>query len=119
MADLAPSDIRARYPEFTAAEYPDPIVAAAIADAYSISDTSRRATVACAAHLLAIMAEETGSPDGGSGELTSESTGPVRASYRSQAECDRDVFFTRTAYGRSMLEFESRTPKAQFSLMFA
>ena len=65
------------------------------------------------------MAEETGAADGGSGELTAESTGPVQASYMAQAGSSREVFFTRTAYGREMIALERRSPKGQMSIVFA
>ena len=39
--------------------------------------------------------------------------------FMTQAESGREVFFTSTAYGRTCLALEKRTPKSVFSPFFA
>lgn len=120
MADLTSVNIRAAFPEFADTNtYPAALINAAIATAYALTDVSAEATKHCVAHLLALHQQQVAEADGGAGEITAERTGPTMRQFMTQAESGREVFFTSTAYGRSCLALEKRTPKSVFSPFFA
>ena len=63
------------------------------------------------AHLIVLENKERQDEvDGGSGEVTSESFGGKSLGYQSMASDQRDVFFTRTYYGRMYLQLQRRSP---------
>ena len=104
-------DFRDEFPEFSAV--PAATVKRKIAHALELSAVSRRATLLLAAHLVAEMSAttEAGSVDAGAGVVTSESVGPYKTEYLTQADDDPDrVPFTTTVYGRQFLALESRSP---------
>ena len=117
MADLTVADVRARFSEFGAAAFPAALVSDLIAEAYSITDVSREATLYCVAHLLSLEEQNHARPDGGSGEVVTETTGPFTANFRSQADSGRDVFFSTTPYGRRVMTLERRSPKAVMGIL--
>lgn len=101
---------RGEFPEFSTTV--DAEVEAALDEAYQLHAIKPLATLYCAAHLLAVGPEATGSPDGGSGVVMSESIGPRRVAYLTQAGDDeRKVFYATSSYGRRFLNLESRTPR--------
>ena len=103
------SDFRIRFPEF--AETADVRVLAAIREAEAVTHVSKDAVLHCAAHMLACMGEETGALDGGSGVVQHETIGSQNMSYRDMAGDEpREVFFSRSAYGRHVLLLENRAP---------
>ena len=108
MADLTAAQVKERFTEFDSVD--DAVVSALIADAYALTDVSEAATLNCVGHLLALHPEVNGKADGGSGEVTMEKIGPRQVQYMAQAERNREVFFTSTAYGRRCLSIEKRTP---------
>ena len=118
MADITVTEFRARFVG-TFSDLSDALIGELIAEAYGLSDTSRVATMYCIAHLAALESEVTGAPDGGSGVVASETIGPRKVEYKTQAMASRDVFFEQTSYGRSMLARESRSPAARFSVRVA
>ena len=69
------------------------------------------------AHILSLeQTEKKGPPDGGSGEVSSHSMGPYSMSFVTQARGNREVFLTRTYYGRMALALENRSPKKIISI---
>ena len=117
MADITVAEFRERFDEF--ADLADTLVSDLIGEAYGLSDTSRRATLYCVAHLCALESEHTGAPDGGAGVVSSEEVADRKVTYRTQSMKDRDVFFEATSYGRRMLAIESRTPQARMRVVVA
>ncbi len=109
------TDFRSAFPEFSATE--DALVTAAINTAYGMHSAKRLATLALTAHLLVVMNEDDISePDGGSGEVTGEtSVGNKISQYRVMADSGPEVFFTRTSYGRAFLTLEKRTARRGIS----
>lgn len=97
------AQFRANFNEFASTSDAD--VERAIDDAEQIHSIRLRAQLYCAAHILALEAE-----DDAAGEIQSEGVGPLRVSYMTQAERGRDAFFTATKYGRRFLALERRTP---------
>lgn len=103
------ADFRADYPEYAAVS--DDIVRARLAVARQLHAIRAEATLLCAAHLLALDADDAGSgADQGRGEVRGESVGQLRVDYVAQAERGRDAFFATTRYGRLLLAIETRTP---------
>ncbi len=85
---------------------------AALEEAPLLTNVSVAATVYCAAHLVALLEEQTGHPDGGAGVIQEEQIGPRRVVYMELAETEREIFFASTTYGRRMMALESRTPRS-------
>ena len=106
------SEFRTRFGEFSdAAVYPDALIQNALTVAKSISVVSVEGFKYLTAHLVIVMKEEeTGAMDGGSGEVSSESSSAQSMSYMTMAEESREVFFTRSSYGRTFMLLESRAP---------
>ena len=107
-----PAKFLSTFPEITVSS--DAVVNAAGELALRISNVSQDAVLYLTAHLLSIQSEDTGAPDGGAGEVVSERTGPMDTKYLVQAETNREVFFTRTSYGRMFLILERRAPARPF-----
>ena len=105
-ADISVADFRARFSEFGSVA--DELVSQHIPQAYELSDISEEATLYCLAHLLALHPTSRGKADGGAGEVTSDRIGPKTQAFMTQAETNREVFFTSTPYGRRMLALETR-----------
>ena len=110
MPAITASEFRASFPEFSESGYPDLLVERWIGVARRIHDLSTDGVGFVTAHLLALDRQDTSTPDGGRGEVTGESLGPKSLQYRTQADSGREVFFTRTSYGRLFLTLEKRTP---------
>lgn len=69
---------------------------------------------ALCAHLLTLEDEPFEDQVGGSGEITSVQTGPRWTQYMTQAKENREVWFSRTRYGRFYLAMSRRLPKRAF-----
>lgn len=86
----------------------------AMSTASGISSATQDAFFYLVAHLLVLERAEGGTadpaPDGGSGEITSESAGRRSASYQMQARDASDVFFSTTYWGRTFLQLNRRAP---------
>ncbi len=104
------SNFREQFPEFPEDQFTDAAAESALDIAAEISAVSAKAILYLAAHLLTLAGERTAALDGGSGELTAEEIGPKRAEYKTQAAEGRDVFFSRSAYGRMFLVIERASP---------
>ena len=121
---LTPESFRAKFPEFTTDNYTDAAVARWIATARTIHDRSLEATGFLTAHLLTIAnadgvlggSPNVAVPDGGAGEVRSETIGPKTIDYMTQARGDGEAFYTRTSYGRTFLEIERRNPERVLSV---
>lgn len=85
------------------ADQSDERIAWAIDQARPLAGANDDLWLWCAAHLLALRIEDTGEPDGGSGELAGETVGSLSATYTTQARNHHDVFYSRTHYGRMFL----------------
>ena len=68
----------------------------------------------CMAHLITLLAEDTGKPDGGSGEVAHETAGALVNTYKTQANASEEVFYTRTSYGRTLLTMTKQTAVGMF-----
>ena len=95
---------------------PDTDVEWALARARPIFSVGDEGHYYCAAHLLAIRPEGTGAADGGSGVVVSETIGPKRVDYATQAGSGGDegawrVWFDRTSYGRHVLTLMDHNPR--------
>lgn len=117
MTDLTVADFRSKFAEFSSVD--DAVVSSLIPQAYGLSDVSEEATLYCIAHLVALKEEETGKPDGGSGEVMSDTIGPKTTAFMTQAETNREVFFSTTPYGRRVLAIESRTSESALAIVVA
>ena len=117
MDDLTVAEFKEKFPEFGSTT--DETVSTLITEAYEITDVARNATLYCIAHLAALEAETTAKLDGGSGVVKSETIGPRKIEYMTQAENEREAFFATSAYGRRVLRIESRTPSAVMSVVVA
>lgn len=105
----AVATIRARFPEFAGKE--DAEIEAAASAALEISAVSEDATLFLAAHLLALAAERTGDPDGGSGEVMTETTGGRSVSYATMAaSAGAQVWWMTTPYGRTAWMLQAAAP---------
>lgn len=63
-------------------------------------------------HLLVVFKSEGGfTPDGGSGEVSSESGAGRAVSYMTLAETNRDTFFSMSYWGRMFLTMEKRSAR--------
>ena len=107
------ADFRLYLPQFT--DTPDATVERALLIVQEIHSRSKLAAVYCAAHILTLEADDTDQPDGGHGEISSETIGPSETTYVTQAEQGREAFFTTTLYGRTFLTLEKRNPEHAFS----
>ena len=110
---------RTRFPEFITQL--DARLEMYLGDAIQIHSLCETATLYLAAHLLSLDIESgagsTGaSSDGGDGEITSESAGGVSASFNSQADKGKDVFYMSTAYGRRYIALRNACPGYRFSV---
>ena len=118
MAAPTVAEFRAQFPtDFPVATYPDAVITARIAEARQIHAVRKPATLYLTAHLIAIDAENTGEPDGGSGVVTSEKIGPRQVAYATQAggterSKARRAFFATTSYGRRFLMLADTSPRA-------
>ena len=112
------AEFRTRFGELASEEtYPDALIQNAINVAKSISTVSSEGFLYLTAHLAVVMkSEETGELDGGSGEVSGEMSSAQSMSYTVMAEHNRDVFFTRSSYGRTFMLLESRAPKRVVSV---
>lgn len=109
------ADFAAAFPEFSV-DSSD--VQGALDTACAIHSFKPLATLYLAAHLLVLASEDQAGPDGGSGEVTSEtSVGNKLTQYKAMAETGGEVFFTRTSYGRTFLTLEKRTARHGLSVM--
>ena len=95
------------------------VVEAAIATAESLSSASTESWLYCTGHVLALLDQNTGEADGGSGEVMSEKIGPKLTSYKTQAKGNREAFFTQTSYGRMVLTLEKRNPEIVLGMFSA
>ena len=108
-------ELKAKFAALSSA--PDTEISAAIKLAAEMSSSTRSTLELLAAHITLVHKKEFGFEiDGGSGELMSESLGTKSNHYKTQAATNRETFFTRTAYGRTFLELEKRTPSRVVSV---
>ena len=96
---------RTRFPEFAATA--DNLIDLAIEEALLIHALRELATLYCAAHILKLDSDET--PQ--TGEINMARIGPGAMRYKTQADTGKDVFFTRSEYGRRFLTLEKRSPR--------
>ena len=106
----SPSKFREEFPEFTTAKASDAEIEQAGRVASRLSAISSEALLWLTAHVLTLKSERTGDPDGGSGEVRGEGTGPFRTDYVTQAAEDGEAFYTTSVYGRFFLSLERRQP---------
>ena len=108
---ITPDSFRTKFPEFVALT--DEAITQLVSEAEEIHTVSDNAQFYLVAHLAALDHAErpTGQVaqvDDGGGAWMSMGIGPRRVSYKTQAEEERDVFYTRTPYGRRFLALERR-----------
>lgn len=115
MAPITRLDLTERFPEFK--DLDGDVIGTAVREACGMVHVSKDATLHCAAHLLAIREQETGTADGGSGEVIQEFMGPQQLYYQAMAEKGREVFFSTTRYGRQVLLLEARSPKIAMGMI--
>lgn len=125
--EVTVSEFKRRFKAFTYSDggesgHSDQDVQGAIDEAREFHNVKPLATLNCAAHLLAIGAEDSASPDGGSGVVISEGVGPKRVQYATQVGGSFDAdgkaaFFATTSYGRKFLSLETRTPRRAIGAM--
>ena len=113
MAAPTVAEFRAQFPDtFPAATHPDSLITTRIGEARQIHAVRKLATIYLAAHLLAVDAEATGEPDGGSGVVAGEKIGPRQVSYLTQADGKPGMsFFATTSYGRRYLALVASSPR--------
>jgi len=106
---MTAAELRSKFPEF--ASKTDSELDGAMAEARALASTPALSTPYAAAHLLAITSEQTGAPDGGSGEVRSESLAGASMATMPLARNAEDVFWTTTPYGRRVLALRSASPR--------
>ena len=121
MADITIAEFRTKFPEFTESLVRDRDVGRWLETAYQLSDVAREATFFTAAHLIALdLAERTAGAiapaDERGGVILEESFGPKKLKFMQQAMDGREVWYTRTAYGRLALMLEQRAPAGVISV---
>ena len=116
---IAAASVRARFPELLVTSYPDPVLEQAARLAMRLDSTGEEAALHLAAHLAVYWTmHNTAEPDGGSGVIRHESTGPFNQSFATMVSSGMDdVFFETTSYGRTYLVIRNRTPRAVFPLV--
>ena len=108
------SKARERFPELT---LPSTSIFNDLADlAFRLHNKSQDAVDYLTAHLVCLQQETVGNIDGGSNEVSSDGLGPLRRNYMSMASSNREVFCTRSPYGRMFLILESRLPSKVMSV---
>ena len=113
------AQFKARFPELVTG-LSDLNITGYITLACELSAVSKNAILYLAAHLYVLEKEEgAGEIDGGSGEITAETMGRKIYQYKTMAESGRDVFYTRTMYGRTFLALERRSPKRTLGMFTA
>ena len=121
------ADFRAQFPDPPFETVDDARISAVLTEALDIHDVNEMATLYCAAHLLALEAEQKDAqgnprlePDGGAGVIEKEKVGPTDISYITQAgdEVWR-AFFATSAWGRRFLTLEDRTPRVGLGFIVA
>ena len=123
MGSMIPSltDFRAKFPEFS--DVADGRMEELLEESFELHNRSTKATLYLAAHLAALdeaerLAGAIAPVDGGGGVFASENPGPVSFSYQTQIVREgRDVYFSRTPYGRRFLALERRV--TSFSVFIA
>lgn len=115
MADITVTDFRDRFPEFAAPKSSDAQVVFAIEEAYALTDVVRLATLYAVAHLLS-LAQDIAASRQRPGEVEEVKVGPITTKHKAQAMTERQVFFSRTEYGRRVLALESRNVTAVVSV---
>ena len=116
---LTVTKFKARFPGIFA-DLTEPQIKQFIDIACQISNVSYDAIAYLTAHLIVCEIEEAnGRIDGGSGEVNTETIGKKTVVYKEMAETNREVFFTRTHYGRMFLIIEGRSPKRNFGAFVA
>jgi len=100
------TEFREYFPELSG--HADDAVERALIVAREMHGLRDKATLYCAAHLIAID-DGIPQPDGGQGEVIAESVGSQASRYMAMAESGRQTFFTTTSYGRVFLELELRS----------
>lgn len=116
MVDTAPTvaEFREFFGELEA-EVDDKITSA-IQTAFEMTAVSRTAILYCAAHVLVVSKENSPDADGGAGEVSSETIGPRKVIYTTTAQDGREVYFSRTGYGRTFLQLERRSVARTMSM---
>ena len=109
MAEATLKGFREQFPEFPTNKVEDSAIERVLEEALELHSLSKRATLFCAAHLLTLETDRAAGLNR-RGEIASGGAGPLRASYRTQADNGWEAFFTRTEYGRRFLILEQRTP---------
>jgi len=106
------AEFRADFAEFAGAT--DGAIRRALTEAMLLAARPAASTPYAAAHLLALQAERTGAPDGGSGEVKSESLAGAAMGTMPMATTGDDVFWTTSAYGRMVLALRRSDPATRF-----
>jgi len=105
---------RDQFPEFARAT--DAQVGQALTASSFLSARPASALPFAAAHLLAIQLERTGEPDGGSGEVKSESLAGAAMGTMPMAESGSDTFWTTSPYGRMVLALRMSDPATRIGV---
>jgi len=108
------AEFRAQFPEF--ASRTDAHVGRALAEAQLLAARPASSTAYAAAHMLALASERTGEPDGGSGEVKSESLAGAAMGAVPMAMSGDDVFWTTSAYGRMVLSLRMSDPATRIGV---
>ena len=121
MADITVSEFRDKFPEFTTDVVTDRDATQWLETAYQLSDVTREATMFTAAHLVALdrgerVAGAVAPVDELGGVIVEEAFGPKKLKFMQQAMDGREVWYTRTAYGRLALMLEKRSPAGVISV---
>lgn len=108
-AEFSLSDFRSQFPELD--DKTDAEINRAAGVAVALASNSDLELLYCTAHIAVLDAERQSTPDGGSGEVMSESTMGARSvAYRTQASNGRETFYSTTLYGRTLLMLVKANP---------
>ena len=122
MTTVTVGSFRDMFPAQIFTSISDDEIDAALKVALRLHAIDSLATLYCAAHILAVMAEANNdlTPDGGSGVVSSEGIGPQSQQFITQAEGDnRRAFYATTSYGRMFLALEERVPRVAMGMIVA
>lgn len=114
------SNFRTEFPEFTAQDYPDPIVERHIKRAGYIHSVTKQGWLLLTAHLLTIAKADgaldgVAEPDGGQGLITEDTIGDKTKRFSHTGKKGME-FYKRSSYGRLFVEVSKRNAASRIGV---
>ena len=109
MAEATLAGFRSRFPAFSGTADADANLA--LAEAQAIHNVRALAVYFLMAHILTLDSDDSNG-EVPAGEVMSESAGPLRVAYRTQAERGTEAWYTATSFGKRALNLIKSSPRA-------